>query len=368
MDCSTNNVKFDTDKTSVTLLQDILNKQGVRTVQYELLQIEGAVSAPSFQYRVTDGRFVAYGQGKSKKEAKQHAAKALLRIIHKEFPELCSDPLFESQIDFTSDLNDTFETMNFGDNDERNPIGMLQELCTSLHLPPPVYITECEDGLPHQRLFTVSCNVSEYKETGIGKSKKIAKRLAANNLYLMLKSIQADLSVNSKAAENVDDFVRQQSSNLSGLKNSKSTSQFYRLPEIHRHLPLTEDNFTAEQGLNVSFIDFEELSSTGKYQTSLQVSTPITVAFHGESTISFEEAQQDAAYRSVTKFRTWLPGKNYFLVLVSFAIYYTFLCIMLSVNKMISTIITIIINNIVIYNYSGQLQWKVRLIRQFVLL
>ncbi|XP_025206411.1 interferon-inducible double-stranded RNA-dependent protein kinase activator A homolog B-like [Melanaphis sacchari] len=323
MDYSTNNVKFDTDKTSVTLLQDILNKQGVRTVQYELLQIEGAVSAPSFQYRVTDGRFVAYGQGKSKKEAKQHAAKALLRIIHKEFPELCSDPLFESQINFTSNLNNTFETMNFGDNDERNPIGMLQELCTSLHLPPPVYITECEDGLPHQRLFTVSCNVSEYKETGIGKSKKIAKRLAANNLYLMLKSIQADLSLNSKAAENVDDFVRQQSSNLSGLKNSKSTSQFYRLPEIHRHLPLTNgpcyndlkkmddeqlyscdsklilNSFTAEQGLKVSFIDFEELSSTGKYQTSLQVSTPITVAFHGESTISYEEAQQDAAYRSL---------------------------------------------------------------------
>lgn len=64
MDCSASAVKFDIDKTSVTLLQDVLNKQGVRTVQYELLQIEGAVSAPSFQYRVTDGRFIAYGQGK----------------------------------------------------------------------------------------------------------------------------------------------------------------------------------------------------------------------------------------------------------------------------------------------------------------
>lgn len=63
MDCPTNTIKFDNDKTSVTLLQDILNKQGVRTVHYELLQIEGAVCAPSFQYRVTDGRFVAYGQG-----------------------------------------------------------------------------------------------------------------------------------------------------------------------------------------------------------------------------------------------------------------------------------------------------------------
>lgn len=125
--------------------------------------------------------------GKSKKEAKQNAAKALLRIIHKEFPELCSDLLLESQINITSNLNDNFEAMNFGDNDERNPIGMLQELCTSLHLPPPAYITEFEDGLPHQRLFTVSCNVSEYKHTGVGKSKKIAKRLAANNLYLLLK-------------------------------------------------------------------------------------------------------------------------------------------------------------------------------------
>lgn len=63
MDYAANVLKFDNDKTSVTILQDVLNKQGVRTVQYELLQIEGAVSAPSFQYRVTDGRYVAYGQG-----------------------------------------------------------------------------------------------------------------------------------------------------------------------------------------------------------------------------------------------------------------------------------------------------------------
>lgn len=63
MDYAANVLKFDNDKTSVTILQDVLNKQGVRTVQYELLQIEGAISAPSFQYRVTDGRYVAYGQG-----------------------------------------------------------------------------------------------------------------------------------------------------------------------------------------------------------------------------------------------------------------------------------------------------------------
>lgn len=112
----------------------------------------------------------------------------MLRIIQKEFPEVYSGPLVESHIDSNPDSNETIETMNFGDNDERNPIGMLQELCTYLHLPPPVYKTVSEDGLPHQRLFTVSCNVSEYNHTGVGKSKKVAKRLAANNLFLMLKS------------------------------------------------------------------------------------------------------------------------------------------------------------------------------------
>lgn len=144
-------------------------------------------------------------------------------------------------------------------------------------------------------------------------------------------SIQTDLSLNCRPAENVDDFVRQESSSLSGLKNSKSSSQFHKLPEIHRHLPLTVkgpccnslmemteeqlhscdskqflENFTAEQDLVVSFIDFEELSTSGKYQTCLQVSTPITIAFHGESSISYEEAQQDAANRSLIFFKNVL--------------------------------------------------------------
>lgn len=153
------------------------------------------------------------------------------------------------------------------------------------------------------------------------------------NCNIFIISEQADLSKNSRPTEGIDDFVRQESSNLSGLKNSKSTSQFHRLPEIHRHLPLTEgpcytniknmeeeelyscdskqilDNFTAEQGLKVSFIDFEELSNNGQYQTSLQVSTPITIAFHGESSISYEEAQQEAAYRSLVFFKCVLNNR-----------------------------------------------------------
>lgn len=151
--------------------------------------------------------------------------------------------------------------------------------------------------------------------------------------FVFVNSIQADLSQNFRSAECVDDMVRQESSNLNGLKNSKSTSQFHRLPEIHRHLPLIEspcynrikemndeqliacekklvlDNFTAEQGLIASFIDFEELSNSGKFQTSLQVNTPITIAFYGASSVSYEEAQQEAAYRSLVFFKCILCNR-----------------------------------------------------------
>lgn len=66
------------------------------------------------------------------------------------------------------------------------------------------------------------------------------------------------------------------------------------------------DSFLAEQGLIVTFIDFDELSNSGKYQCSLQVTTPITLAFHGESIISYEEAHHDAAYKSLVFFKSIL--------------------------------------------------------------
>ena len=33
-----------------------------------------------------------------------------------------------------------------------------------------------EDGLPHERSFTLICVIGKYRETGAGKSKKLAKR------------------------------------------------------------------------------------------------------------------------------------------------------------------------------------------------
>jgi len=118
------------------------------------------------------------------------------------------------------------------------------------------------------------------------------------------------------------------------VKNSKSSIQFNRLPEIHRDLSLIEgpysnqlkemkdeqlyscdskqilNSFITEQNLTITFIDFDELSKSGKYQCFLQVITSITLGFYGESSISYEEAQNDAAYRSLVFFKCILNNST----------------------------------------------------------
>lgn len=67
-----------------------------------------------------------------------------------------------------------------------NPIGVLQEMCMSRHWPPPKYTMEGEEGLPHERKFTIVCSIMSLREVGFGKSKKIAKRHAAHKMWLTL--------------------------------------------------------------------------------------------------------------------------------------------------------------------------------------
>lgn len=91
-------------KTPVSVLQELLSRRGT-TPKYELVQIEGAIHEPTFRYRVTVADvvgeisvtvgmglsmtiickaelvcylFAALGTGRSKKEAKHAAAKAVL--------------------------------------------------------------------------------------------------------------------------------------------------------------------------------------------------------------------------------------------------------------------------------------------------
>lgn len=78
-------------KTPVSILQELLSRRGI-TPGYELVQIEGAIHEPTFRFRVSfkdkDTPFTAMGAGRSKKEAKHAAARALIdKLIGVQLPE-----------------------------------------------------------------------------------------------------------------------------------------------------------------------------------------------------------------------------------------------------------------------------------------
>lgn len=75
-----------------------------------------------------------------------------------------------------------------------------------------MYENELELGLPHERQFTIACVVSKYREVGQGKSKKIAKRLAAHKMWI---NIHKNALAKSKANQDLDDDANPEVRNLS---------------------------------------------------------------------------------------------------------------------------------------------------------
>ncbi|GFG37203.1 hypothetical protein Cfor_09333, partial [Coptotermes formosanus] len=169
-------------KTPVSVLQELLSRRGT-TPKYELVQIEGAIHEPTFRYRVTVADVVAMGTGRSKKEAKHAAAKAVLDKLIVGSKEDGSGVGTNSTVpEVKTEIISPYEDKIPG-----NPIGTLQEMCMSRRWPPPSYEMVNEEGLPHERLFTIACVVFKHRETGTGKSKKLAKRQAAHKMWEKLQ-------------------------------------------------------------------------------------------------------------------------------------------------------------------------------------
>lgn len=131
-------------------------------------QVEGAVHEPTFLYRATVGDLVASGQGQSKKKAKHMAARAVLdQLLGQQQAEAATaDPAEPAATPAPSAaaaalLGGTapaqLPTLPYDDGIPGNPVGQLQELCMSRRWPPPTYEIVQEEGLPHERTFTIAC-------------------------------------------------------------------------------------------------------------------------------------------------------------------------------------------------------------------
>lgn len=81
------------DKTPVSILHEIMAKN-LATPNYELIHDGGGTHINTFTYRVTCEGLTATGVGRSKKDAKHEAAKAMLEAIaaHRGYLQLPASP------------------------------------------------------------------------------------------------------------------------------------------------------------------------------------------------------------------------------------------------------------------------------------
>ena len=183
--------------------------------------------------------------------------------------------------------------------------------------PPPTYELNHEEGLPHERMFTIHCVIEDrYTETGTGKSKKLAKRQAANKMIQKLRELPME---NEDAFQNIDEDelaqglahrLSQTRESGKGLSHSQQVSKFHKNLKSSqgdllcslKDLTLTEvedcvmmlENIGKEQQFEVTFVEVEEESKRGLSQCMVQMSTlPVSVCYgQGENPAA---AKQSAA-------------------------------------------------------------------------
>ncbi|XP_067003383.2 interferon-inducible double-stranded RNA-dependent protein kinase activator A homolog B [Anabrus simplex] len=166
-------------KTPVSIIHELCMRKG-SPPQYDLIVDGGGTHEALFKYRVDADGVTAVGKGRSKKQAKHDAAKNVLDQLAKceaESPELTVP---EDALDVESPYRDKIQ---------ENAVGALQDLCATNACPLPEYKLLVTEGPPHARKFTFLCSVSKLKETGVGRTKKQAKQLAACKMLTALKAL-----------------------------------------------------------------------------------------------------------------------------------------------------------------------------------
>jgi len=171
-------------------LQERFQSRGI-IPDYKFLQTEGQSHCPSFTFQVTVGDITSSGNGNTKKQAKQAAAKSMLDILDGRAPSGG-----DGAKPTTAEGGEAKDGEKAAENGKKpaapqvgNKIGMLQEFCVTKGLPMPVYDVQNVGGQPHQRVFTIGVKVGSLAMTGEGTSKKDSKREAAEKMYEKLKEL-----------------------------------------------------------------------------------------------------------------------------------------------------------------------------------
>jgi len=222
-------------KTPVCVLQELCTKCFIGAPIYTIISSEGPVHEPVFVCEVNLPGFVAIGKGTNKKKAKHNSAMNVFNDMRSKCNE-CNPQLaskFETIINLLNDLQ--FDdgsvngakselTMNESidsDLSNSNPIGELIEISQKYSMRLPEFDFTDEQGPPHDRVFLCHVTFGDFQTSAEGRSKKIAKRLAAINLLAKLK--EAGLTVD----KTISNKVKQELTEHEKTSNKKSLINYF---------------------------------------------------------------------------------------------------------------------------------------------
>ncbi|XP_030642715.1 interferon-inducible double-stranded RNA-dependent protein kinase activator A homolog [Chanos chanos] len=269
------------EKTPIHILHEYGTKTGNLPV-FVMEKAEGAAHQPNFVFTVTVGDITCTGQGVSKKIAKHQAAEAALKMLE-------SSP--QANLPMQKAENDGCALES---GDLPNPVGELQELAMQRGWHLPEYTVCMEAGPPHMKEFTVTCKLETLSQTGVGNSKKLAKRAAAEKILEELRRLSGGSQLIT--------WTPKPSVCLEELRNSSSEKI-----SLLRRTPLNVPNadyirmlreVSEEQGFEVSYHDIDELTVSGQYQCLTRLSSEPVTVFHGTG-ISRANAHNAAAHSAL---------------------------------------------------------------------
>lgn len=221
-----------------------------------------------------------------------------------------------------------------------NPISRLQEKCMKAKLPPPEYELVEATGQPHNRKFVVQISIGKFVEKAESRSKKSAKRLAAEK---MLASIHSQQENSQPFANDEAELIQRFKTVLRPLgvrpltkTDIQHVEAFFapiraKTPEAMRPVkgrqkeskggdepPLWGtitpgeaigilNRIAEEHRFRVAYTDLDPKRTDGKYHCLVQLSTMPVAVCYGEGKTR-EAAQQGAAFCALHYLRTGVDG------------------------------------------------------------
>lgn len=189
-------------KSAVSSVNDIAYQSGWTVNWFEESET-GPAHAKIFSVKATMGPYEVNGSGRSKKNAKQDAAQLLLaQVTGNEIADMIGLPpsFTAGQTGNTSEdygpqlpkVSDE-KTIPAGQSGGDNPISELDHVAKKHKLGEPQYITICENGPLALQRFDIKVKVNNMEASGLGRSKKVAKRNAAQAMLAQLSKAKVGI-------------------------------------------------------------------------------------------------------------------------------------------------------------------------------